>query len=245
MKTFSVNSLRRIIALLFIMIATLYGSVIIYKKIKQNKGENLSISNSNYLFGIDISHYQGQINWKKLETSEHPIEFIFIRATMGIDGVDNHFHQNWKNAKNHNYLRGAYHYYRPNENSTEQFKNYNSIVRLEQGDFIPILDIEKESSLGREQLKKGVMNWLKLAEKEYGVKPIVYTGLNFYQYILKDDIDDYPLWIAAYSGKHRLNGVGWTFHQFTEKVKVKGIQSTVDGNDFNGSLSDINLLRLP
>ncbi|MBL7471405.1 glycoside hydrolase family 25 protein [Robertkochia sediminum] len=201
--------------------------------------ENTSISSSEYIFGIDVSHYQGRINWKEVRTSRHPIEYVFIRSTMGADGRDMHFKENWKKAKEHNYIRGAYHYYRPNENSTRQFENYRSQVALGTGDFIPILDVEKESIYGRENLVKGVLNWLKLAEEAYGVKPMIYTGLTFYQDILKDHVDDYPLWIAAYSGKHRLKNEAWTFHQFTEHVRVKGIGTTVDGNDFKGQLEDL------
>lgn len=224
----------------FTIIVFLIGFFFFYEKSINNKIENPSISNSEYLFGIDISQYQGKIDWSEVRTSHHPIEFVFIRATMGEDGNDRYFKQNWESAKKHNYVRGAYHYYRPNENSTKQFENFKSVVKLEQGDFIPVLDIEKESKYGRKNLREGVLNWLKLAEKEYGVKPIIYTGLMFYQHILRGHVDEYPLWIAAYSGKDRLNNVEWTFHQFTEKVRVKGIRATVDGNDFKGELKDLD-----
>ncbi len=206
---------------------------------KFNWSENLSVSSSAHVFGIDISHYQGHINWKELQTSHHPIKFIFIRSTMGTDGKDHRFLENWKNAKNYKYLRGAYHYYRPNENSTLQFNNFKSVVKLQAGDFVPILDVEKESKHGKENLRKGVLNWLKLAEEAYGVKPMIYTGLAFYKDILKGHVDDYPIWIAAYSGKHRLKGTSWTFHQFTERVRVNGIKTKVDGNDFNGTLEEL------
>ena len=214
------------------LILTYYNSI-------NNRAENPSISSSEYIFGIDISHYQGKIDWSEMRTSHHPIEFVFIRSTMGTNGKDKRFKENWKKAKQNNYIRGAYHYYRPNENSTKQFENYKLQVEIEEGDFIPILDIEKESKLGRENLREGVLNWLKLAEQEYGVKPMIYTGLKFYQHILKGYVDEYPLWIAAYSGKHRLKNEKWTFHQFTEKVKVKGIGPTVDGNDFKGEIEDL------
>ncbi len=225
---------------LFIIILFLIGFFFFYEESTNNMGENPSISNSEYIFGIDISHHQGRIDWSEMRKSHHPIEFVFIRATMGEDGNDRYFKQNWENAKKYNYVRGAYHYYRPNENSTKQFENFKSVVKLEQGDFIPVLDIEKESKYGRKNLREGVLNWLKLAEKEYGVKPIIYTGLMFYQHILRGHVDEYPLWIAAYSGKDRLNNVEWTFHQFTENVKVKGIRATVDGNDFKGELKDLD-----
>ena len=204
-----------------------------------NRPENPSISSSKYIFGIDISHYQGKIDWGEMRTSHHPIEYVFIRSTMGVNGKDRHFKRNWKNAKKYNYIRGAYHYYRPNENSAKQFANFKSVVKIEDGDFIPILDIEKESRFGRKKLREGVLNWLKLAEKEYGVKPMIYTGLTFYLHNLKGYVNDYPLWIAAYSGKHRLKKVDWSFHQFTEKVSVKGIRATVDGNDFQGDMNEL------
>jgi lysozyme len=233
-----------LITILFSIIISLSGIIFFYEKSVNNINENPSISSSEYVFGIDISQYQGKIDWSEVRTSHHPIEFVFIRATMGEDGIDRYFKRNWENAKKHNYVRGAYHYYRPNENSTKQFENFKSVVKLKQGDFIPVLDIEKESRYGRKNLREGVLNWLKLAEKEYGAKPIIYTGLKFYQHVLKGHVDEYPLWIAAYSGKHRLNNVDWTFHQFTEKVRIKGIRSTVDGNDFKRELIEMDKLRI-
>lgn len=226
----------------FVVIAVLLGGLIAYYNATTSAEENLSVSSSEYVFGIDVSHYQRRINWSKMSTSHHPIEFVFIRSTMGIDGKDKRFQENWEKAKEYGYIRGAYHYYRPNEVSTQQFENFKSVVKLESGDFIPILDIEKESKYGRKRLRKGVLNWLRLAEKEYGVKPMVYTGLKFYQYVLKGHIDDYPIWIAAYSGKHRVKNTDWTFHQFTEHVRVKGIKTTVDGNDFNGNLEELKAM---
>ena len=92
--------------------------------------ENTAISNTEHTFGIDISHYQGKINWDKVKTSSHPIEYVFVRATMGKNRKDSKFLENWKNAQKHNYVRGAYHYYRPSENSTKQFNNFKSVVKI-------------------------------------------------------------------------------------------------------------------
>lgn len=233
-----------IITAQMIVIIFLVGTVFFYEKSTNDFSENTSVSSSRNVFGIDVSQYQGKIEWSEVRTSHHPIEFVFIRATMGVDGIDRYFKRNWNGAKEQDYICGAYHYYRPNENAVNQFENFKSMVRLQKGDFVPVLDIEKESKFGTEKLREGVLIWLKLAEEEYGKKPIVYTGLNFYQKILKGHIDGYPLWIAAYSGKKKLNGVDWTFHQFTEKVIVKGIKSTVDGNDFKGDISELDALRM-
>ncbi len=201
--------------------------------------ENTWISNSNYVFGIDVSHYQGRINWSKVKKSKHPIKYVFIRSTMGTDGVDSQFKRNWKHTKKQNYIREAYHYYRPNENSTAQFNLFASAITLQKGDFPPILDIEQKGSLSNNELREGVLNWLQLAEKKYGIKPVIYTGRKFYTDYLKGYVNDYPLWIASYSAKHKLNGINWEFHQFSEKVRIKGINHFVDGNDFNGNLDNL------
>jgi GH25 family lysozyme M1 (1,4-beta-N-acetylmuramidase) len=235
--------------LVFLILGVCIG--IIVTRLSYNTGyilnmrnENTSISNSKYPFGIDVSHYQGRINWSEVRTSHHPIEYIFIRATMGADGIDSEFKNNWLKSKQEGYIRGAYHYYRPNENSKAQFDNFAVVTSLEKGDFPPILDVEKHSKYGHENLRTGVLNWLKLAEAKYGIKPVVYTGRTFYKDVLKGYVDAYPLWIASYSGKHRLNGIDWKFHQFTEKVIVKGIKTTVDGNDFVADLEDLRNMCL-
>jgi len=158
---------------------------------------------------------------------------------MGSDSKDSQFDRNWKNARQKNYIRGAYHYYRPYENSARQFRNYSKHVNLKEGDFLPILDIEKPSPYGPENLRKGVLNWLKLAEEHYNVKPVIYTGKKFYNEYLKGHVDGYPLWIASYSRRSSLRGIDWTIHQFSDKVKITGIRGYVDGNNFNGDLTDL------
>lgn len=225
-----------------------------YTNLKKAYGEFLSFkseylhdyNNKNYTFGVDVSHYQEEINWKNVKISKHPIKYVFIRATMGSNRKDITFKDNWKNSKKNGFIRGAYHYYDPNENSTEQANNFINSVELKKGDFPPVLDIEELSKFGNINLHKGLKNWLKLIESKYKVKPIIYTGLKYYEENLKEDFNNYPLWIAAYSrSKKRMNQVNWQFHQFTDKVKVYGINTYVDGNDFNGTEEDLNKILIP
>tara|TARA_B100001758_G_scaffold242940_1_gene251971 strand:- start:1387 stop:2238 length:852 start_codon:yes stop_codon:yes gene_type:complete len=230
---------KSLMALKLAIIIALISSIANFYNSIYRRSEDSSISNSEYIFGIDISHHQGRIDWREMRTSHHPIEFVFIKATEGTTFKDPKFKYNWKNAKKYHYIRGAYHFYSPNSNSTKQFENYKSNVKIKEGDFIPILDIEQEGRLGSKNLRKGVLNWLKLAEKEYAVKPMIYTNLNFYRKILKGYVDGYPLWIAAYEGKRRVKNEKWTFHQFTEKVKIKGVDEYVDGSDFRGTIEDL------
>ena len=131
------------------------------------------------IYGIDVSHYQNKnskIDWEAVSKNTNPkITFAYIRTTMGKDGVDNEFEYNLKEAKKHGIKVGVYHYYRPNENSTEQFENFlkhNNDI----GDLPPVLDVEEKSRFGSKNLKQGVLNFLKLANLKYHIKPIIYAN---------------------------------------------------------------------
>lgn len=197
--------------------------------------------------GIDISEYQGIILWDSVRVVENdfPVRFIFVRATVGMDRLDKKFAENWKASKNRNYIRGAYHYYRPNENSTQQANLYIENVVLQKGDFPPVLDIEqlpKKQSLA--QLKVGLRNWLHIIEDHYGVKPIIYSGERFYRDFLKDDFSEYTFWIANYNFFVENLKTDWRFWQFTEKGAVTGIVGYVDVNIFNGTETELQSMTL-
>ena len=223
---------------LITLLILVFFSFIFSPKFKKKffKSENTNISNTNYLFGIDISHHNGAINWEEVKKSKHPINYVFIKATEGQKLVDKRFYYNWEKATENGYIKGAYHFYIPEINSVTQFNNFSSTVKLEKGDLFPVLDIEKESRLGRDNLIKGIRNWINLCEKKYGVKPILYTGRKFYTKFLSDEFSDCPLWIASYTNEEKVNGIDWDLHQFTKKVVVKGIPENVDGNNFKGDL---------
>lgn len=201
------------------------------------------------IVGIDISHYQGMINWEQVSKIDHtPISFVFIRATQGDDGKDKYFKYNWRKAKEHGILRGAYHYYRPNENSQKQAERFIKRVELEKGDLPPVLDIEKFSRIqSRSSLRKGLQNWLNRVEEHYGVKPIIYTGASHYQDLMDHDMfRDYVFWIANYNGvKEPLKQKDiWSFWQFTDGGEVDGIKGKTDLNVFKGDSLQLLSLRI-
>lgn len=192
--------------------------------------------------GIDVSHYQERINWDLVEKRHPEIEFVFVRASMGGNGRDMRFRQNWSGAKGAGLIRGAYHYYRPNEKSVTQFNNFKKNVRLNTGDLPPVLDIEERSNSGDVKLRDELKNWLTLAEEHYGVKPIIYTGKNFYNGVLKGHFDDYPLWVASYSPWTSVKDVPHIIHQYTDKGRVSGIIGAVDLNKCEGGISELKKL---
>ena len=191
-----------------------------------------------FAFGIDISQYNGNIDWAKVKSqkkTKDPIEFVVLRSTVGTD-VDTRYKKNYTEAKKQGFIVGSYHYYRPNENSTLQFENFKKTVNLERGDIIPVVDIEVMSTIQSiESLKKGLRNFITLVEQEYGVKPVIYTKLSMWRTYLQRDFSDCKLWIAAYSNSRRTESTvkNAEIHQFTKEIRnIPGIPSKyVDGDD--------------
>lgn len=198
----------------------------------------ISCNKQGEAFGIDVSQYNGNINWAKVKAqtkTKDPIKFVVIRSTVGTD-VDRQYKKNYTEAKKQGFIVGSYHYYRPNENSTLQFENFKKTVKLERGDIIPVVDIEVASTVqSMESLKKGLRNFVTLVEQEYGVKPIIYTKLSMWKSYLQKDFADCQLWIAAYSTSRRHEEVvkNASIHQFTKEIRnIPGISSKyVDGDD--------------
>lgn len=188
--------------------------------------------------GFDVSQYQGEIDWEEVDSVENkfPLKFVLIRATAGNDKKDIQFDKNWTEARKHHFIRGAYHYYRPNENSIEQAENFIKTVKLKKGDFPPVLDIEKlPKNQSIDSLKIGLRRWLKKVDEHYKVKPIIYTGERYYEDFLKEEFKGYTFWIANYNFFVENIEDDWTFWQFTEKANLNGINERVDLNIYNGT----------
>ena len=214
-----------------------------------SEARNLKVleKNDGKVVGIDVSEYQGKIRWSYVDTLEqkYPLNYVFIRATVGCDRVDRQFKKNWLGAQKNKMIRGAYHYYRPNENSLDQAELFIKTVTLKKGDLPPVLDIEKlPKNQSIERLKVGLRRWLNAIEKHYGVRPIIYTGEKYYDDFLKEEFSDYLFWIANYNFYREEIQDEWLFWQFTEKAVVPGIDTKVDVNIYNGDLEQLKFITV-
>lgn len=205
---------------------------------ERNRIRHIISAYNDATFGIDISHYQDFMIFDSLYLvhGNIPIEFVILRATMGEDGVDNKFKDYWKRLDNHDFIRGAYHYYRPWENPKKQANSFLKNTDLQAGDLRPVLDIEKK---GKNQSKADLIHdiqiWLDLVEEKYDKKPIIYTYYHFYKDNLQGKFDDYPLWLAHYNFVDEpIENEDWQLWQFTENGIIPGIPHKVDLNIFNG-----------
>ena len=262
---------RREILLLILALALLGTGFYLKEKIAFyyamyfNKFEHKKLSNTEFeeqrinriigeyadkTFGLDMSHYQRKedINWDSLSIGNRaiPIEFVVLRATMGNRSADRHFVEFWEMTKKHQIIRGAYHFYRADEDPVRQANNFLDNVKLEEGDLPPILDIEKiPRRKSNEKLIEDLKIWCRIVEDKYGEKPIIYTYYHYYKDFLKGEFDEYPLWLANYNDVPQPTPDGkWDFWQFTEKGIVYGINTKVDVDVYNGSLWSLKRLTL-
>ncbi len=202
--------------------------------------------------GIDISHYQQKIDWNVLRNASiqgSPLRFVFIKATEGTDRFDPNFNSNFHAARRNGIVRGAYHFFSLGSSASKQAEFFCRMVQLEEGDLPPVLDVETEiehiAGYDVNKLRSEVLTWLRIVERHYGVKPILYTGYKFRMRYLSDAaFDDYPFWIAHYYVDKLAYKGPWAFWQHTDAGRIDGIKGDVDINLFNGSLEDFNRLLI-
>ena len=195
--------------------------------------------------GIDVSHHQSRIDWGRVARQD--VHFAFVKATEGLDFKDSLFQRNWPAMSRAGLLRGAYHFYRPGVDTRQQAKNFFSHVPLAGGDLPPVLDVEVLDDVSKVELIVGVKTWLWMAEIHYGVKPILYTNVKFYNKYLAGHVEDYPLWIARYNTRKPRTATGrdWQFWQYGNRGRLAGIDGDVDLNVFHGDLVELTRLCLP
>lgn len=190
------------------------------------------------IHGIDVSHHNKSINWtlvKQMRVANIKLNFSFIKATEGIEMVDDMFYRNWKKSREVGIIRGAYHYFIPYKSGKAQAENFITTVDLEKGDLPPVLDVETLNGSTATELKQHVKEWLQTVEATYKVKPIIYSGVDFYSKYLGDEFNAYPFWAAHYQQKcqPRINRT-WNIWQHNDCGRVDGIATNVDFNAFNG-----------
>jgi lysozyme len=201
------------------------------------------------IHGIDISHYQGKIDWEKLRNGMIdgcPLRFVFVKSTEGSTTLDENFKENFHQAREYGLVRGAYHFWSNKSTAREQAYYFLQKVRLEPGDLPPVLDIEhKPQERSVEDFQRDVLTWLHIVEDRYHVKPILYTYHKFKeQYLSAPVFDDYPYWIAHYYVDSLAYKGAWKFWQHTDAGRLPGIKGYVDFDIYSGSFYDLKAMTI-
>lgn len=195
--------------------------------------------------GIDVSHFQGDVDWPAVKAAGK--EFVFIKATEGDRYVDPRFQANWAGAKAAGLVRGAYHFFQPQKDAAAQAAHFLATVELEPGDLPPALDVEVTESVSARGIDRAAVTWLEQVEAACGATPILYSDLSFLEQYLGLGFGRYPLWLADYSETAPAAPApwtAWTFWQSSQSGRVTGITGAVDLDVFEGRAEDWNGLRI-
>ncbi|MBI3551743.1 MAG: hypothetical protein HY077_04435 [Elusimicrobia bacterium] len=187
--------------------------------------------------GVDVSHYQGAIQWEKVKNGG--MSFAFIKATEGSDLTDDKFLANWQGARRAGLKRGAYHFYNFCQKGALQADHFMKIVPAVSGALPVAVDLEASNSCrkmpSKAALRQGVGAFIAKIKKAYGKTPAIYVNEDYYGKYFKGENDPYPVWITDTGKPPELPDRGeWTFWQFSFKGQVPGIGGYVDLDVFNG-----------
>ncbi len=213
-------------------------------------------SSSGFEPGLDVSDHDDIVNWHQVKSAGYT--FAFAKATEGKTFQASTFPRNWRIMKAAGVIRGAYHFFRPVKDPTEQARNFldyvNSVEPIQLNDLPPALDLEHYPShieVEWQSITKGerierVRTWLEIVEQETKRKPIIYTSFGFWDSYMQGvkDFSDHPLWVANFTTRSKpvipSEWTGWAFWQYTESTEIPGIPNPgEDGDRFNGSLNEL------
>lgn len=186
------------------------------------------------VFGVDVSNYQGDINWQKLE--EQGVRFAFIKATEGSGHTDESIRRNIERATETGIKISAYHFFSFDSPGETQAENFIAAVGDDEITLPPVIDIEyyadkKKHKPTQEETEAILRPLLEKLEDHYGVKPMIYTTLPVYYRYVKKHFSDYPLWIRSVNFEPDM--VNWTFWQYDDHGKLDGYYGDEEFIDFN------------
>ena len=190
--------------------------------------------------GVDVSRWQGQIDWATLR--KQGANFAFIKATDGGDHLDPMFRKNWNGAKAAGIRQGAYHFFYWCRTGKEQAEWFIRNVPKEAGALPPVIDVEWnhqsrcKQKLSPKTVREKMQAFMDRVERHYGQRPIIYATPDFYDDNLKGHFKDYPFWlrsVAAHPSKRYPNR-DWVFWQYSGTGLSKGVTGEIDLNVFHG-----------
>jgi lysozyme len=192
--------------------------------------------------GIDVSKYQGLIDWDQVRASG--VKFAWIKATEGGDSADSQFRRNWELARQAGVPRGAYHFVYWCRPWQEEMRWFEANVPVESDALPPVLDVEAtptsrscKRTLYRDEVLVQMRQMLEEMERHFGKRPVIYSTVDFYAGILAGGgLSNYPIWVRStkYSPAIKYDR-RWHFWQYQSDGRVPGINAKVDRNAFFGS----------
>jgi lysozyme len=200
---------------------------------------------ANYIFGIDVSHHQGKIDWLKVAkgtSTIKPVRFAYMKTTEGVGYADPECRGNALGARKNGIAVGYYHFATPSKDqqgrldATDEAVYFKSVIKnLPKPDLPLVLDVEKNSGLSKTEMLEWIKDFLGEFTGPY-FSFMIYGGSSFLNENLPSvhDLGQYPLWLAQYRKETELmlpNGwKSWSVWQYAETGIVSGINGNCDVN---------------
>ncbi len=190
---------------------------------------------SNILNGIDVSNWQGYINYGEVKNAG--IEIVYIKSSQGNNIIDPYFKINYFNAKANGLKVGFYHFLtaRNEEEAINQAEFFASVISNTSPDCKLAMDFEEFGDLGVGEINNISEVFLEKVRDITGKEVIIYSDASNARNVFREGLAlKYPLWVAEYGEENNIetNWQNWEGFQYTNKLRVSGINGLVDGDKF-------------
>lgn len=190
------------------------------------------------ILGIDVSHHNGTVDWQALKAAG--VRFTYIKASEGGDHTDSAFEQNWKYAAEAGITRGAYHFFTFCRPGIDQARNFISKVPVVPDSLPPAIDFQPGGNCSdppdKEDVRRELRTFIAELMRVYGKRPVLYTEYDSYRKYLTPGFEEYPVWIQdLFFEPNLVEGVPWTFWQYSIRGRRDGVSSYVHLSAFHGS----------
>lgn len=187
--------------------------------------------------GIDVSHWQGNPNFKQVKAGGY--KFAFLKATQGTNYKDTAFETNFINAKKAGLYVGAYHYatFSTVAQAKAEAKWFIKALKGKTLTFPAVLDLEEnKGGASKKVLTDGAIAFMEALESA-GYFAMIYSGKSFYENTLDQlRLKPYATWIARYNSTLGRSAGIW---QYSDRGSVKGVAGNCDVNiayvDYSGT----------
>ena len=197
-------------------------------------------SDKNTVRGIDVSVYQGDIDFSAVKRSG--IGAVYIRAGAGNSYTDGNFEKNYRNAGAAGLKIGFYYYVTAmnEEEAAAQAEKFAALIKGKNYEMRPAMDYESFSGIGREAVNNIGIAFLKETERLTGVRPAVYSDSYRTRNLWDARFGKYPLWVADYDGGENPPDSpvwrAWGGFQYSDRGRIEGVPDYVDLDYFTAEI---------
>jgi len=238
---------KRLFLLVFLLvIAVYYCNKRNKNKVDISQLHHVVIPDGFSVVGIDVSHHNGDINWKVIRAQG--IVFAYIKATEGDFLTDKNYTYNYKQAKSNKIVAGMYHFFIFRKDGAKQAFYFLNKLRYQRGDLPPVVDVEYSSSnrrvVDKTTIKERITELKQFDSTIYSRKhihPVIYTNKECYEDLIRDNFHKNDLWLCNLSDTpDDYMYPNWMMWQYSHTGKLAGVKSRVDMNVFYTGKAEFN-----